>query len=60
MDFVESIALSETANQTLVSYTIAYRAPSVLARLFNTLRVRSMFGEAAQLSLAALNEKASE
>ena len=58
--FVQRLTLAETGEQTAVTYTISYRVPSVLGRLFNNIRVRDMFDEAAQLSLAALTEKASE
>ena len=59
-DFTEHISVSEHAGNTMATYVITYRVPSVLGRLFNRLRVRSMFREATKMSLAALLKKATE
>lgn|GEM_PF-1268950 len=59
-NFGEQVALSERGGNTLVTYAITYRVPSVMGRLFNNFRVRSMFEEAAKLSMSALVQKSTE
>lgn len=59
-DFEESIDLKESGGNTTITYKISYRVPSVLGRLFDRMRVRGMFDEAARMSVQALAAKASE